>query len=265
MNYVDSHVHLQECSQPELVLQQAVAAGVKTFVCNAIAESDWPKVMDLGEKHPEVRVCLGIHPMSMLDLHKGWDKHLEILLRKNPQFMVGETGLDKTLPKFERQQEVFAKQLLLAQKLRRPVHLHCYKAWPEMMTALRSCHLEAGFIMHSHHGDASLIPELVERGAYLSYSTLLEREECKKVRECLRATPANRLLIESDAPDLASSPTEIPRLLRNMAKIRNENPEILSRQIRQNLNDFLPDSTYSLGNEGQALAAADFGKKRYSR
>lgn len=93
--------------------------------------------------------------------------------------------------------------------------------------------------MHSYHGDVNLLPELAERGAYFSYSSIFTLDKCVRVRECLKATPVERLLIESDAPDLAHSPCKISDLLRQMANIRNESEEYLAENIRHNLKVFM--------------------------
>lgn len=128
MIYTDAHSHVHLCKDPENEIIKAEGLGMEIIICNAMGESDWDRVIELAKKYKIIKPCLGIHPAEANNLKPGWDKRLELQLRKHPEAMVGEAGMDKTMDGFEQQKEVFECQMDLAEKLRRPLNIHCYRA-----------------------------------------------------------------------------------------------------------------------------------------
>ena len=75
--------------------------------------------------------------------------------------------------------------------------------------------------------------------AYFSYSSIFVPVEHPKVQACLKATPLDRLLIESDAPDLTPSPADIPDLMKKMSVITGHSVADLKKAIYKNAKDFV--------------------------
>ena len=198
MSYFDAHVHLM----PDQAFLDAHARNVTTFFCNATGPENWQDVLDLSSRVLGVRPCVGVHPWFVGQLADDWSLQLTDILKKYPWAMVGEIGLDATKPFYEKQKAVFTQCLTLASHFQRIVHVHCVKAWPDMLNLIAPFR-ELKFLFHRFQGNEVIVQKLRLMNAY--YSTLNAH--------CLDIIPENRLFVESDAPDGLASPVDIPDLV----------------------------------------------------
>lgn len=212
MTYIDAHCHLLD----ENEIQLARITGVKNLVCNATGSHDWDKVLALKN----VVHAIGIHPWYVSNLADNDLGQLEQRLIQNPQTHIGEIGLDKCKKDFYKQEEIFEAQLKLAQKLNRPVHIHCVRAWQELLAIIKN-YPNLTYLFHGFSGDKNVVRFLEKFNAYFSIHS------DKKIP----LIPDDRLLIESDAPDGLPSPANLPFLYMQLGI----NPE----KINQNFKDFL--------------------------
>ena len=140
---------------------------------------------------------------------------------------VGEIGLDKACEvDFERQTAMFEAQLRLAEQHQKPVVLHCVRAFEEVMNALEKFALRT-VIFHGFIGSREQAERAVKKGYYLSFGARTERS--KKTIEALRATPLDRLFIESDEAE-----TPIEEIYALVARLRGVEVEALAAATRQN-------------------------------
>lgn len=239
LKYIDNHLHLQDPRLlPDLegVLRRAGRAGVRHFVCNGSCEQDWPIVLDLAKTYPQVIPCFGYHPWYVHERTPDWPANLEKFLIAVPS-AVGEIGLDRWIePRDEAaQEETFLAQMDLARKLHRPAMIHCLRAWGWFMDLLKSRPpLPEGILIHAYGGPAELIPSLVEHNAWFSFAGTVLYEKNTRARKALRQIPLDRLLLESDAPDLPPPDSfTLPNLRKENGKIINEpvNLPIIVREV----------------------------------
>ncbi len=240
--YFDAHTHLQQMQDLPSAMERALQNDVRYFLCNATNEQDWDKVIQISKKYNGVYVALGVHPWYIDTLTKDWDKHLESILQENKNILVGEIGIDNLKPDMDKQENVLRIQLELAWKYKRPAVVHCVRAWERLLHIFKTQRkkMPPKILSHSHHGNADLIPLMIEKyNAYFSYSSIIVPENHPKVRECLKATPLNRIMIESDCPDLEKEPALIPNLFSKMVEITQQNEEKLKQALLQNAKDFV--------------------------
>ncbi|MBE6449399.1 MAG: TatD family deoxyribonuclease [Alphaproteobacteria bacterium] len=240
--YFDAHVHLQMISDLNTVMNDAQRKNVSHFICNSTSPADWQQVLQISKNYSNVCVCFGVHPHYVQGLPKSWFVELEKILLENPHSMMGEIGLDKLKPDLDLQEEVLRKQLTLAWKLNRSAHIHCVRAWDRLLHVFKSQRekMPPKLLMHSHHGNADLIPVLIEKyNAYFSYSAIFVPENRPKIRACMNATPLNRILIESDAPDLTAQPSDIVDLTKKMSVITGHNLNVLKKALFKNAQEFV--------------------------
>ena len=188
--YLDSHCHLQ-------VEYPTRSAGVARMFCNGTREEDWQAVVGLAASRREVIPFLGIHPWFAETAGAGWEERLACLLKQIPAG-IGETGLDKSCrADFSRQQQIFATQLQMASELRRPLVIHCVKAWGRVLEMLEGCArpLPATMI-HSFSGSSETLKRLIRLGCFISFSSRLATDS--KLHPCFLATPLANLLLETD-------------------------------------------------------------------
>lgn len=254
MPLCDAHCHLYDERVGEAlprVMERARAAGVERLVCCGSCEADWPAVETIAREWPGVCPAYGLHPLYIAERSSEWLDKLRERLQSGVA-SVGETGLDHGMDPatYPAQEEVFLSQLRLARELDRPLTVHCRQAWGRMLELLEREKPPARLLFHSFSGSAETVAALLRYPAWFSFSGAITRPKARKAELALRAVPADRLLIETDAPYIlpAGIPSEelleanqpfnepafLPRILRSMAEIRSASEEELAAQVWDN-------------------------------
>jgi TatD DNase family protein len=205
--WADSHNHLHDerLGAAEPLVRAMRREGIISCVVNATQEADWPRVLQLAERYPDfVMPAFGVHPWLAHRVQSGWAERLRELLAECPPATIGECGLDDWVksPPLAEQIPVFAAQLRIARQLNRPPTIHCLKAWNPLFEVFRTEPPPDRFLMHSFGGSAELADRLVKLGAYFSFSGYFLRPRKSAVVEVFRRIPPDRILLESDAPDM---------------------------------------------------------------
>ena len=242
MPFVDSHAHLQD---PRLrkdlagVMARARAAGLCAVVVCGTQESDWVEVLDLTREDPGIVPMLGLHPWYVTQALPGWAQRLGEALDRSGAG-VGECGLDFAVEEGDPsdQETAFRSQLRLACALDRPLSIHCRKAWERLLAIVKEEGLPtAGAMVHSFGGSAEMATELQKLGFHLSFSCSITNPTNRKAAKVLPTVWPDRLLLESDAPDLPprhlegwnpdapNEPVNVPLVAEAMARLRGESLE----------------------------------------
>ncbi len=263
MSYIDAHLHLADPAFSDgisAVLSAARAAGVSWFVVNATGPDDWERVAILAREHPGVIPCFGAHPWFVAGLPPDWTQQLWRRLREQPS-AVGEVGIDCWIePRDEATQErVFMTQLDMARELERPVMVHCLRAWGWLMDLLSErSPLPAGMLIHAYGGPVELIKPLVRHNAYFSFAGNIFETKRHTARAAAAAVPLDRLLLETDAPDMLpppdyrllvhrrnekehNHPANLPKILEGVARLRGHSTEALADAVMANARRLLGD------------------------
>jgi TatD DNase family protein len=211
--WIDAHNHLHDprlgAAGPLVCAMQA--AGIRHCVVNATREADWAAVETLATAWPDfITPAFGIHPWHAHTAAGGWQERLAALLEKHPQATIGECGLDRWIecPALEVQRPVFVAQLDLARQLDRPVTIHCLKAWGPLMEVL-SQNPPPRMLLHSFGGSWETARELTRLGAWFSFSGHFLHPRKAAVLDVFRKLPRERILVETDAPDMLPPPAQI--------------------------------------------------------
>ncbi len=216
----DAHNHLQDNrlgADLDAVVAATQESGVAKMVVNGSAEEDWPQVLSLARRYPQVIPSFGLHPWYVKDRSPNWQRELARHLDATPS-AVGEVGLDRWIKDYDlpAQEEVFVWQLRLAAARDLPLSIHCLQAWGRMLELLQAGpRPQCGFLLHSYGGPRELVAPLAELGAYFSLPGYFAHERKSRQREAFRAVPADRLLIETDAPDQSLPPERVNHPLPN--------------------------------------------------
>lgn len=199
----DAHIHLQDAGdEARRILEEAAANGVGRFFCNGSAPSDWKEVRALAASFKSVVPFFGIHPWYINDAGAGWESGLEEYLRDGTS-RVGEIGLDKArrTMNFERQTDMFRRQLEIVVRMKRPFAVHCVQAWEALIAELARYNTgRIPFIVHWFSGSPEVALELIKAGGYISFSPRLLDEGAEKHRASFARVPADRMLLETDYP-----------------------------------------------------------------
>lgn len=147
-----------------------------------------------GDFVPQAERCysVGIHPWRAGEAAQAT---LEALLEaaRHPQVLaVGETGLDSLRgPSLEVQERLMRHHIAVAREVGKPLVIHCVRTSSQVLRLRRECPGEVPWVIHGFRGNEHVAGELLRHGLYLSYGA-------RHNAAALRATPPERLLIETD-------------------------------------------------------------------
>ena len=255
--WFDAHLHLQDArlGDSREVARKMNQVGVDVAVIDATRQADWNEVHKLiawsmGEDVPELLPAYGVHPWHAHTTEEGWLDDLQDYLVTHPNASIGEIGLDCWVddPSLDVQRPVFRAQLELAAHLSKTMSIHCLKAWGPLMEELKDCPPTAPFLMHSYGGSIEFARQLLDLGAYFSFSGYFLQPWKAGVVEVFKQLPKDRILIETDAPDMAppeehishplddgvNHPANLPAIGAALAKELGMEPEALAEQTALN-------------------------------
>lgn len=204
----DAHNHLQDDRLDpwrEEIIATAPQTGLAEMIVNGSCEEDWPQVAELARSHSWIRPAFGLHPWYVKERTPAWLDTLRGHLKAWPQAVVGEIGLDRWIenPDIDAQLDCFRAQMALAVELDRPATIHCLRAFGLLEETLRATPLpRRGFLLHSYGGPAEMVPSFLKLGAYFSISPYFAHPRKAAQLQTFAKIPLDRLLTETDAPDM---------------------------------------------------------------
>lgn len=253
---VDSHCHLDRLDLAahdgslDAALAAARARGVQHFLCIGVSADNAGAVKSLAERYADVDCSVGVHP---LDLEQGEAPALDWLLGElnHPHVVaIGETGLDYHYEPeaAELQQQSFRLHLEAAKITGKPVIVHTREARADTLALLREAALPQAGVLHCFTEDWEMAKAALDIGFYISLSGIVTFRNADALREVARKVPADRLLVETDAPYLAPTPhrgkPNLPQYVREVAEflamVRGERFEDLAAQTTANFKRLFP-------------------------
>ncbi len=209
----DSHCHLDfETFDAERddVIARAVDAGVTRMVSICTKLRLEPQVRAIAEAHDQVFYAAGTHPMSVADEPMATVDEL-VALSRHPKFVgIGETGLDYhyTADSADAQQASLRLHIEAARQTGLPLIIHARDADDDMARILAEEHAAGAYscVMHCFSSGAALGRAALDLGFYLSMSGIAAFPKSGELREIFASAPADRILVETDAPYLAPPP-----------------------------------------------------------
>lgn len=256
MMLVDSHCHLDRLDLSaydgslDAALDAARARGVGRFLCIGVSAGNAAAVRQLADTYADVYCSVGVHP---LDLQAGQAPALDWLLAElnHPRVVaIGETGLDyhyhpESAPL---QQDSFRLHLEAARQTGKPVVVHTREARADTLALLREADLSQAGVLHCFTEDWAMARAALDLGYYISLSGIVTFRNAEALREVARQVPADRLLVETDAPYLAPVPhrgrPNLPEYVRDVAEylavLRGVDVETLAEQTTANFARLFP-------------------------
>lgn len=213
MNFFDTHTHLDQEEFDEIrpaVLKRAHDAGVTHLIAVGTTALASEKCLSLAQQHAGVFAAVGIQPNYVADSAPDDWETITRLVNKPGVVAIGETGLDRhwDFAPFDLQQDYFDRHIRLSQRLDLPFVVHMRDCDDDIMLMLREARRRGPLrgIMHSFTGDAIMAAECIELGMHISFAGMVTFKKSQALRECAATVPAERLLIETDAPYLSPEP-----------------------------------------------------------
>lgn len=254
---IDTHCHLtfpDFAARVDEVLAQAAEAGVTGAITISTTTRDCVDALAIAERRSDVWCTSGVHPLHSHEGPHDWDRLLACA--RSPRCVAwGELGLDNHYdePPKATQLEVLRAQLELIAGARergvdKPVVLHCRKAVGELLPILRESGLDpARFVFHCFTEPPADARAVLDFGAMLSFTGVVTYRNAREVAESAALVPADRLMVETDAPFLSPEPVRGTRpcvpafsahTARFLAGLRGVREEDFLRQIDENTERF---------------------------
>ena len=244
---IDSHAHLEMTEfdrDREEVIARATAAGLTAIITVGTTISDCEKAAEIARCHPRVYAAIGIHPHEVKGIDAGTYDTLRALAKQEKVVAIGEIGLDFFYDHSPREVQLrcFAEQLDLALEMDLPVIIHDRDAHAETLQMLERGRGRLRGVLHCFSGDLKMARECLEMGFHLSVAGPVTYKKADRLRAVAREIPAERLLVETDAPYLApqpwrgkrNEPAYVVETARCLAELRGVPVEELERQMEEN-------------------------------
>jgi TatD DNase family protein len=246
---VDSHCHLNYkglVEQQGDVLGRARQNGVSAMLNISTRESEWNEVIGLAEQEDDVWASVGIHPHEA-DGHVGIDAAKLIERAANPRVIaIGETGLDYYYDKSDREQQrlSFREHITAARETGLPIIVHTRDAEDDTIGIL-SEEMALGVysgVIHCFTASADFARKALDLGLYISLSGIVTFKNAADLQDVAKWLPADRMLVETDAPFLAPVPHRgrtgepgfVADTARFVAALRGEGEDALAAQTTAN-------------------------------
>ncbi|UYK85133.1 TatD family hydrolase [Xanthomonas sacchari] len=216
----------------DAVLQRARAAGVAQLVVTGASRAHSPLALQLAQQHPGVLYATaGVHPHHAVEYTAECDAELRALHAHAEVVAVGECGLDyfRDFSPRPAQHRAFERQLQLAVDTGKPLFLHQRDAHADFMALMRQFDGKLGpAVVHCFTGSREELFDYLDRDWYIGITGwLCDERRGAHLRELVKHIPAERLMIETDAPYL------LPRTLKPTSKDRRNEPAFLAHIVEE--------------------------------
>jgi len=236
----------------DAVLQRARDAGVAQLVVTGASREGSPKALQLAQRHPGfLHATAGVHPHHATEYTDECDAELRGLHAHPEVVAVGECGLDyfRDFSPRPAQRRAFERQLQLGADLAvdgvgKPLFLHQRDAHADFMAMMANFEGRLGpAVVHCFTGTRAELFDYLDRDWFVGITGwLCDERRGQHLRDLVRQVPANRLLIETDAPYL------LPRTVRPQPSHRRNEPMYLAHIVEELARD--------RGESVEAVAAA---------
>jgi len=255
----DSHTHLdltiQEAGMPgdgsgdpvDALIDAAAKSGIDRLVQVGVdgPSSRWGA--ELAARNEAILATVAIHPNEaprLSDLDEAL-REIEALAGQPRVRGVGETGLDTFRTGADgrhAQEESFRAHIAIAKRHGKALIIHDRDAHRDVLRVLDEEGAPEKVVMHCFSGDADFAAECVRRGYHLSFAGTVTFASAGALREAAQVTPAERIMVETDAPYLTPMPYRgrpnasflIPLTVRALAETRGDDVDALCAAISAN-------------------------------
>jgi TatD DNase family protein len=231
---VDSHCHLDYegiAEQLPAILQRCDDAGVGLVLSISSRVKNFPRLLQIAEAHENVFCTVGTHPHNAHEEDVSVDELIR--LAQHPKCVgIGEVGLDYHYDLSPREAQIkgFRTHIAAARETGLPLVIHTREAEDDTARVLEEEMGKGAFkaLLHCFTSKQWLAERAVELGLTVSFSGILTYKNADDLRATAKALPADRLLVETDAPFLApipfrgksNEPSYVVKTLEQMALVR---------------------------------------------
>jgi TatD DNase family protein len=247
---IDTHAHLDELKNLNLILEEAKKAGIIAIVAVGSDHQSNTKTLELWQKHRHfVYPALGLHPWELGNLGTSEINDNLRFIEQNivSAVAIGEIGLDydkrvlKVAPR-ELQQEVLGRLLNIAKEYEKPAIIHNRYAWKDTLQVVQDAGVDKA-VFHWFTGFSSVLKDIIDGGYFVSATPAAEYHE--EHRRAVKEAPLERLFLETDCPvtygrtaRYESQPLDILRSMEAVSQLKEIDEATVAEQTTKNAIDF---------------------------
>jgi TatD DNase family protein len=255
---IDSHCHLDyytDAERPDVVAR-AAAAGVGEMVTIGTTLAQSQRLPAIAEVEPNLWCTVGIHPHHAAEEPVPTPEQIAALTGHPRVIGIGESGLDYFYDRSPRdvQQAGFRAHIRAARLTGLPLAIHARDADQDIADILQDERDTGGdfaFLLHCFSSSRMLAEVAIAMGGFVSFSGILTFPKSSELREIARDLPADRLLVETDAPYLApvpfrgkrNEPAYVAHTARVLAEVRGMQPEAVADFTTENFRGLFRKAT----------------------
>lgn len=252
---IETHCHLDYLKDQPLadILEQSRKVNIERVITIAVSPDNLEVVRKLSYVAPWVYGTQGIHPHEAERYSDAVEAEIREHARDQKIVAIGEIGLDYYYDNADRgiQRTVFRRQLQIACDNQRPVVIHSRDADDDTIAILKEFEnsLERRGVIHSFTSGPGLAQYALDQGWCLGFNGITSFNKAENVRDIVRMTPIEQILLETDAPFLTPAPYRgrenapfyLPFIAEKIAEVK-ELPldQVLSQTYLNSLRTFFP-------------------------
>ena len=247
MRYFDTHAHIGLITEDPIdqliVVQEARQEGVQHLVTVSNNLLDFAQLYENLKTESQIFHSIGVSPSSVQQPGEDWEARIMEGTKLPRVVAIGEIGLDyyRKFGDRDSQVELFIRQLELAEKLSLPVIIHNRDAGSDVLEILRERLPRCGGILHCYSEDYEYAKKALELNLWISFAGNVTYRNARNLQDTARKMPAERMLIESEAPFMVPA---VHRGKRNMPSYINETAAFIA-QLREVPVEELTETLYA--------------------
>ena len=210
MKFFDSHSHYNDEKfdvDRKKIIEENYKKGIKLLVCAGYSVESSEDAIRLSTEFKHIYSTCGISPNDIDEDVDNQIYKIEKLAQNSKVVAIGEIGLDYYWNKDnkEKQKEIFAKQINIANKLDLPIVIHTREAVMDTLSILKQNNVKKKGVFHCCPLNIELVKEALKLGFYISFSGNITFKNAK-AEEIIKLVPLDKVLIETDCPYLSPEP-----------------------------------------------------------
>lgn len=208
--WIDSHCHMNDDvfkDEFETYYQKAVDNNVLLSNLICLNKQDYLRSKEIKKLHPSFDISVGFFPTDYDKVSEEDFVWLEDVMKNDKDVIaLGEIGLDYHWDdNKERQQELFVRQIELANKYNKPIMIHSRESSNDTYQLLKQ-HAKVNVLLHCYSQSQEMMERYLKLGYYISFSGVVTFSSAKETKICAQNCPLDRIVTETDSPYLTPVP-----------------------------------------------------------
>ena len=229
---IDTHAHIDMLEEPiNQVLLEMHNFGIKKVIIPSVEISTMQNIVNIANQNENIYAMVGIFPSEAKTYNKDIEEKMINFAQSKKVVAVGEIGLDYYWDKSFNaiQQDVFIKQIKLANKLNLPIVIHDREAHKDTFDILKEHNQNSKVLFHCFSGSVEFMRECVKQGWFIALGGVVTFKNAIKMKKVTKEVPLEKLMLETDSPYLTpvpyrgkpNKPAYVKYVAEEIAQLRN--------------------------------------------